>query len=676
MSSSINDMNYLSQNKVNLNIYSIDPNSLIAMNFNFDILKFVITELINNQKNTKIELSKINTQLQELENQIKISENKRILELQKSINIDKEKNNINKEDNINTEVKINEYNKYSEEIKTIMNDIKNIKSKQLEQVEDFNKYKIDIEQNIPKKINEFIPKIEDNILTKFQVEEKKLKEQIRKNKDDINAIKEQQEQNNKKILNNLSDINNNKIKEIKKSIELLDLKINNINNNFSLYTTLNDFDISNNKTNEHIKNVREDINKNVELLRREFNSIKNQVLEHINNKTDHNNLLSLLERFINIETSVYELNDFKIKILEKEKKRIDINPKEFVNIDIFEKFIKNYNKECDDNKKQYQKIKKDLDNLIMKEGGNKATLKDLKNIEDKIMQRFEDFEESISMKFVDKNLLNKNKKLIEIQTKKLIEENKKEEKNDNWLIAKKSLEGHLCASCESFIGNLNTNLDNKYIPWNKYPQKDSPEKIYKIYGGISNLINIFNTKLNNLNSNYKNSINNTNLENNSNNNIKFDSDEFNTSIYSINDKSVTDKNIQVGSFSNKFQEKMNHNLKNEDTLNNINKNNLPILPKSINKLQKNNSSFNLFSASNAKAKSFKGIINNMKKNNLNNTNNKTNINLVKKKLKIENDDNDNDNSDLYSNINKHVLTANENDKEKTEPKIVKIVKKH
>ena len=74
----------------------------------------------------------------------------------------------------------------------------------------------------------------------------------------------------------------------------------------------------------------------------------------------------------------------------------------------------------------------------MKEGGNKATLKDLKNIEDKIMQRFEGFEESISMKFVDKNLLNKNKKLIEIQTKKLIEENKKEEKNDNWLIAKKS----------------------------------------------------------------------------------------------------------------------------------------------------------------------------------------------------------------------------------------------
>ena len=675
MSSSINDINYLGQNKLNLNIYTLDPNSLITMNFNFDILKYVITELINNQKNSKIELSKLNIQLKELENQFKISENKRILEIQNSINIEKEKNNINKEDNFNTDNKINECNKCSEEIKTIMNDIKIIKSKQLEQEEKFNKYNIDIEQTILKKINDFIPNIEENVLTKFQVIEKKLKEQIRKNKDDINAIKEQQEQNNKKILNNLSDINNNKLKEIKKSNDHLDLKINNLNNNFSLYTTLNDFDTNRNKTYEYIKSIREDINKHVEILRREFNSIKNQFLEHINNKTDHNNLLSLLERFITIETLVYEFKDFKISTLEKESKRIEINPNEFVNINIFEKFIKNYNKECDESKKLYQHIRKDLDNLMMKEGGNKATLKDLKHMEDKIMQRFEEFKESISIKFVDKNLLNKNKKLIEIQTKKLIEENKKEEKNENWLIAKKSLEGHLCASCESFIGDLNPNIDNKYIPWNKYPQKDSPEKIYKIYGGISNLINIFNTKLNNLNSNNKNNINITKLDNNSNNNIKLDSDEFNTSIYSANDKSVTDKNVQVGIFSNKFKKlMMNYNLKNEDDSNdlNMNRSNLPILPNSIKNLQKNNSSFNLFSSNNSKSKSFKSIINNMKKNNLYNNNNKTNINLVKVKLKIGNDDNE----DLNSNINRNVLTADEKNEEKIEPKIVKIVKKH
>ena len=660
----------MSQTKSNLNLFNIEPNSLIAMNFNFDILKYVITELINNQKNTKIELSNLNSQLKELENQI-ISENEKILEFQKSFIIDKEINKKIKETNINSESQNNEYN--SKEIQSIINDITDIKSKQLEQEKDFNNYKADIDKIISKNINDSIPNIEDNLSTKIKKLEKKLNEQIAKNKYDINTIKEVQEQNNKKILKNLSDINNNKIKELKEADELLKSRISNLDNKLSLYTTLDDFNQNKNKTIEYIKNTKIDINKNIELLRREFNSIRNQILEHINNKTDHDNLTALLERFLTIETLVYEFKDFRINILEKEKNRIDVNPNDFVNKDIFDKFSKDYNKELDEYKRQYHNMKKDLDNLIMKEGESKATLKDLKSLENKIMQRIEELKESISIKFVDKNLLHRNKKLIEIQTKKLIEENKKEDKNDNWLIAKKSLDGHLCASCESFIGDLNSNVDGKYIPWNKYPQKDSSEKVYKIYGGISNLINIFNTKLNNLNSNYKNNINDSNLENNSNNNIKLENEEINRSINSVKNKSVMDKNIQVGSFSSRYHNKKDYNLKSEDELLNINMTNLPVLPKSIKNLQKNNSSLNILSSGNAKTKSFQGISKNMKINNPDNTNDKKkNIILVKKNLKIENDDDD----DLYSNIKKHVLTAKEDNKEKTEPQIIKIIKKH
>ena len=664
----------MSQTKSNLNLFNIEPNSLIAMNFNFDILKYVITELINNQKNTKIELSNLNSQIKELENKI-ISENKTILEFQKSFIIKKEINSINKqikETNINPESQNNEYN--SKEIQSIINDITDIKSKQLEQEKDFNNYKADIDKIISKNINDSIPNIEDNLSTKIKKLEKKLNEQIAKNKYDINTIKEVQEQNNKKILKNLSDINNNKIKELKEADELLKSRISNLDNKLSLYTTLDDFNQNKNKTIEYIKNTKIDINKNIELLRREFNSIRNQILEHINNKTDHDNLTALLERFLTIETLVYEFKDFRINILEKEKNRIDVNPNDFVNKDIFDKFTKDYNKELDEYKRQYHNMKKDLDNLIMKEGESKATLKDLKSLENKIMQRIEEFKESISIKFVDKNLLHRNKKLIEIQTKKLIEENKKEDKNDNWLIAKKSLDGHLCASCESFIGDLNSNVDGKYIPWNKYPQKDSSEKVYKIYGGISNLINIFNTKLNNLNSNYKNNINDSNLENNSNNNIKLENEEINRSINSVKNKSVMDKNIQVGSFSSRYHNKKDYNLKSEDELLNINMTNLPVLPKSIKNLQKNNSSLNILSSGSVKTKSFQGISKNMKMNNPDNTNDKKKIvNLVKKNLKIENDDDD---DDLYSNIKKHVLTAKEDNKEKTEPQIIKIIKKH
>ena len=669
MSTSINDINQISQTKSNLNLFNIEPNSLIAMNFNFDILKYVITELINNQKNTKIELSNLNSQIKELENQI-ISENEKILEFQKSFIIDKENNKKIKETNINPESQNNEFN--SKEIQSIINDITDIKSKQLEQEKDFNNYKADIDKIISKNINDSIPNIEDNLSTKIKKLEKKLNEQIAKNKYDINKIKEIQEENNKKILKNLSDINNNKINELKEADELLKSRISNLDNKLSLYTTLDDFNQNKYKTIEYIKNTKIDINKNIELLRREFNSIRNQILEHINNKTDHDNLTALLERFLTIETLVYEFKDFRINILEKEKNRIDVNPNDFVNKDIFDKFSKDYNKELDEYKRQYHNMKKDLDNLIMKEGESKATLKDLKSLENKIMQRIEELKESISIKFVDKNLLHRNKKLIEIQTKKLIEENKKEDKNDNWLIAKKSLDGHLCASCESFIGDLNSNVDGKYIPWNKYPQKDSSEKVYKIYGGISNLINIFNTKLNNLNSNYKNNINDSNLENNSNNNIKLENEEINRSINSVKNKSVMDKNIQVGSFSSRYHNKKDYNLKSEDELLNINMTNLPVLPKSIKNLQKNNSSLNILSSGSVKTKSFQGISKNMKMNNPDNTNDKKkNIILVKKNLKIENDD-----DDLYSNIKKHVLTAKEDNKEKTEPQIIKIIKKH
>ena len=406
------------------------------------------------------------------------------------------------------------------------------------------------------------------------------------------------------------------------------------------------------------------MNKNIELLRRGFNSIKDQFLEHINNKNDHNSLLSLLERFCTIETLVSELKDFQKIIEEKERRRFNVNPNDIINKNTFEKFVKNLNKDFDEYKKHYQNIKKDLDELITKESGNKASLKDLKKLEDNIMMKIEDLKESLSIKFVDKNLLNRNKKLIEIQTKKLIEENKKEGMKDGWILAKKPLDGHLCASCDSFIGDLNSNATDKYIPWNKYPQKETPDRVYKIDGGISNLINLFNNKFSNLNNNYKTNINNTSFDNSSNNDIKIeDNDEINKSRNSLKEKSSNDKNIQVKSFTSRLHNKKNFKIKGDEDLLNLNITNLPILPKTIKNIQKNKSSISLFSSSNIKTKSFQGIIKNMKLNNA-----YKNINLSKNNKQIEEDE------DLYPHIKKHVLPVQ--DKEKTEPQIIKIIKKH
>ena len=46
------------------------------------------------------------------------------------------------------------------------------------------------------------------------------------------------------------------------------------------------------------------------------------------------------------------------------------------------------------------------------------------------------------------------------------------ERGDNWLIAKKPVNGYSCASCEGYIGELNDKTTD-HIPWNKYPARDN-----------------------------------------------------------------------------------------------------------------------------------------------------------------------------------------------------------
>ena len=89
-------------------------------------------------------------------------------------------------------------------------------------------------------------------------------------------------------------------------------------------------------------------------------------------------------------------------------------------------------------------------------------------------------------------MLVKNLKYLELQTKQLIEENKKSEKQESWLLAKKPFNGHLCASCEAYLGDLKHITNSKYIAWNKYPAKDSIEKIFRINAGFSKVLQMIN----------------------------------------------------------------------------------------------------------------------------------------------------------------------------------------
>ena len=727
----------ISNYKSNINIYNIEPNSLIDLSFNFDILKYVITEMIKNQKNINNEISnikseilqnkkdtnklqfsllelrlatesnldvkknledektKLNKKLNELEEQIKISENNRLAEVKNTINemINKEKlfntqNNVNNDNNIkiNNDIKekpINndnnitlskkeksynetkvikvQNNEIGEEIKTIINDIKDIKSKQLFLEKDFIQYKNDIEKNISKKIEKYIPNLEDNLSSKIKLSENVLNEKIKKNINNINLIKEEHEQKNKEISQKLDEFEKSKkdISNLKQENETFSQNINTLTNNFSNYTQLSEFNKNKDDTYEYIKGIKEDINKNVEILRRGFNSIKNQFLEHIKDKTDHDNLDLMLKRFEIMQNMIYKFKEFQTIMEEKEKKRALIDPNSFIDKEVFNEFINNHDKFYEDYKNESLAFKKDLEELKRKEVGNKATLKDLKSLEDNILKKLDDLKKSITRKFVDKNTMNKNRKILEMQTIQLIQENKKDEQKDTWLLSKKPFGGHLCASCESYIGELNPTTSERFIPWNKYPPKESKEKTYKIEGGISQVLNRFNNT-NQLNNN----INSASLNNSSNN-----EDSRQNSRNSVKENSLN-KIIQVNSFTSRLNPKLFNKIKsNFDEMENIY--NLPLIPKSIKNMRKNYSSIDMFNSENMNNKKIKNAINNFKSNKSSfNFNKKNNIKLSKRNIQIDEDE------FLYDNFKKNNTKIKENDSEKEEPKIMKIIKKH
>lgn len=92
-------------------------------------------------------------------------------------------------------------------------------------------------------------------------------------------------------------------------------------------------------------------------------------------------------------------------------------------------------------------------------------------------------------KFADKQETTKNFKYLDVSIKQINEMNQKRmEKGENWLIAKKPFGGNSCASCEAFIGELAENRD--YIPWNKL--KDSNDKLYRLGNGFSKMLQVVN----------------------------------------------------------------------------------------------------------------------------------------------------------------------------------------
>ena len=329
-----------------------------------------------------------------------------------------------------------------------------LRTKVLEIKRQYEKTKIDVKDNT-ENINLISNKLEDIILRK--------KEQSNKNptisEESRNNIKNQLSDINKKLnfllgSNNLDDIKNNEQKQFEQNKNLMNL---------------------------------EEINRRLTKL--QFTKVDNVELDSKNEK--------LINKIDDVERKMNELifglyGDYELHNNDdSNNKRIT-----FVMKDEFDEYKTNTEEEFRKIWENIDKLKRTIENFF-EHLNEKASLKDLDNMKNYLLQKVEELIMSLNKKYVDKNENALAFKSLEDQFKKIIMllATKAEHQNDKWLLAKKPINGFSCAACESFIGELKEEQNNKHIHWNKLPlrerekeQEKEKERIYRLGNGYSKIL--------------------------------------------------------------------------------------------------------------------------------------------------------------------------------------------
>ena len=263
----------------------------------------------------------------------------------------------------------------------------------------------------------------------------------------------------------------------------------------------------------------------------------------------------------------------------------------YVTKDDFDTHIKENEDEFYRIKKEINKIKENL-SQVMNAVKKKADLSELNNLRGNMMEKMEELVKACNLKFADKNESLKNFKHIEEQLKKILFLLKKRNEQNidgdanNWLLAKKPINGYSCASCESYLGDL-TNDIKKYVPWNRLPLRESSDNLYRMGSGYSKMLQMINFDNNgnvNINPDMGNEEINTLISSDSNMMNMNNMNMMGRTFYARqkNTKSKTPIKIRVQSASDLMNENTNNNMNNDNKNFEDNKNNWNNVNNSIN----------------------------------------------------------------------------------------------
>ena len=430
-----------------------DLNELFNFSYNFDLLKGIIEKLLKNQQTIQKQLDAMkedNKELKILKNELNTTK-EQMKEINEILQIDGNNENIKDRDK--------DMDKYIDKDKNKDTDNQNIL--------DSKKPGLGLAKNIEQ--------MKNNIL--------ELMKELEKTKKDLNLHKE-----NMNILSNKYEKEINKTGEdksiINDRIRNLEKKINLLLGDISPKELENEDELRKKRVAEENKKKAEIIQINKKLAQLDSNKIDTAIFDM---KTDK--FLTQLDEFKN------KLNELIFSIYGYTGDQYEI-PKniKFVKEDEYIKHKLNMEYELGRLWAEIKKLKEMIDAIKENIKGN-CKLKDIETNNNYILQKMDELLEGLNKKFVLKSDNSNAFKNLEDQFRRIILllATKIEHENNNWLLAKKPISGYSCAACESYIGDLKEEKDDKYLTWKKLPlrerEKESEqEKLYRLGNGYSHIL--------------------------------------------------------------------------------------------------------------------------------------------------------------------------------------------
>ena len=430
-----------------------DLNELFNFSYNFDLLKGIIEKLLKNQQTIQKQLDAMkedNKELKILKNELNTTK-EQMKEINEILQIDGNNENIKDRDK--------DMDKYIDKDKNKYTDNQNIL--------DSKKPGLGLGKNIEQ--------MKNNIL--------EIMKELEKTKKDLNLHKE-----NMNILNNKYEKEINKTREdksiINDRIRNLEKKINLLLGDISPKELENEDELRKKRVAEENKKKAEIIQINKKLAQLDSNKIDTAIFDM---KTDK--FLTQLDEFKN------KLNELIFSIYGYTGDQYEI-PKniKFVKEDEYIKHKLNMEYELGRLWAEIKKLKEMIDAIKENIKGN-CKLKDIETNNNYILQKMDELLEGLNKKFVLKSDNSNAFKNLEDQFRRIILllATKIEHENNNWLLVKKPISGYSCAACESYIGDLKEEKDDKYLTWKKLPlrerEKESEqEKLYRLGNGYSHIL--------------------------------------------------------------------------------------------------------------------------------------------------------------------------------------------